>query len=168
MITPATAGPMTPAMDVDKLLRALACSNLASETTWGTSPVNAGLKKAEPAPTTAARTMKPHSGGLDTRIHTPRPSCARVRPTSEASMTIRRLKRSARTPPTRIKMTTGASPAADTKPTSLALPWRNTAKAMATGAMPVPICDADCPTKNRKKFRSLRAPTHSFILTGQA
>ena len=142
MMMPATAGPMIPAMEPDKLLSAFACSSFASETTWGTRPVRAGLKNAEPIPTAAARAMKPQSGVDARRIQAPRPSSARVRRTSDVNMTTRRLKRSAMTPPTRIRMTTGTKPAADTKPTSLAVPCFRTAKAMATGAIPVPICEA--------------------------
>ena len=116
--------------------------------TWGMRPVIAGVKKAVPAPTSASAARKPHSGGWPIRIQAASAPWAAPRRRSEESMTRRRLKRSAMTPPMRRNRTIGATSTPSTSPTWVVEPPRcKMAKDNATGNMPVPIQEVRRPMK---------------------
>src|SRR6266498_3478935 len=80
--------------------------------------------------------------------------CAAPLTTLAATMTRLRGRRSAQTPPTRMKTICGAQPAASTKPRSEAEPRSSTAKARAMGAIAVPASEMSCPAKRSRNCRS--------------
>jgi UTP--glucose-1-phosphate uridylyltransferase len=81
-----------------------------------------------------------------------------MRTRSAAIITVRRDRRSARTPPASSNATVGSRRAANTRPSALAeSETSSTAKARATGTIPSPSSDTACPANSTRKFRSRSA-----------
>ena len=114
----------------------------------GTSPSDAGPKKAEAAPKTALVTKKSGSVMWPVRSITPMNAWTTPRTRSQASITARRGRRSATTPPTSVKTTREPSPTASTPPSAtVEWPTASTAKAIATGTSASPAAEATRPSQ---------------------
>jgi len=139
--SPATAGPKTNVALWDRLISAFACCRRPRLVISGISPVEAGPKNAAAPPTTADATMSIQSWSVPAISPTATNAWAAARRPSQTSMTPRRGRRSAHTPPTRTKSTRATVNEASTSPRSPADPSRSdsTAKASATGTSASPI-----------------------------
>ncbi len=115
---------------------ALAACSSSPESSWGNSPVIAGLKNAAPVPHSADSSARASTETWPVNSKMATPDWTTKRSASALSITRRRDTRSATAPPKSKKMTMAAVPAPSTSPTWRALPWWfSTAKVMATGVI---------------------------------
>jgi hypothetical protein len=158
--TPEIVGPATNATLRERLMSAFACWRRSARTTSATKPVEAGEKKASPAPKSAKRTTScqrracPVTSSVATRAWEP------VRSTSAASITRCRGQRSATTPPRSRNTTRETNAAARTSPSADAEPVSSmTAKASATGTRLDPSAEVACPSHRSLNSRCSSAPS---------
>ncbi len=117
-------------------------------------PADAGKKNDVATPRTTCNAIRCQSCARSSSSRQAITLCAAPLTTLAATMTRLRGRRSAQTPPTRMKTICGAQPAASTKPRSEAEPRSSTAKARAMGAMAVPASEMSCPAKRNRNCRS--------------
>jgi hypothetical protein len=155
MRMPASAGPASCIDAIDIPRRAFASCSRPALTVIGVSPVDAGLKNAVPVPASACRTISSQMRAVCESSSAAVAAWMAMRATSAVSITPRRGRRSAKTPPASRKTTSGAVFAAITKPRSRADPVRSsTAQASANGVTASPSSDTSCPVKNSRNSRS--------------
>ena len=144
---------------------AFASCRLAALTVIGVSPVDAGLKNAVAVPARACKTISSQMWALCDRRSTATVAWTAMRATSAVSITARRGNRSANTPPTSRKITSGAVFAAITRPRSVGEPVRSsTAHASANGVIASPISDTNWPVKKSRNWRSWSAANGSRLI----
>src|SRR3954447_6467128 len=152
---PETAGPKTLSRFRESEISAFAPWRFCGLTVCGTSPSAAGLKNADAAPKTAAVTKKSGSVMLCVRSIAAVNASTTARTPSHASMTVRRGRRSATTPPASVKATRASVKAARTAPSAVAEPsTERTAKASATGMSASPTADETRPSQSNLNGRS--------------
>ena len=113
----------------------------SSLTASRTIPVVAGREKAAAMPNTACSKPTFQTLAVPANSSTAVTTCAEPLTRSHPIRITRRGSRSAKTPPSRRKITIGISRASSTMPRSVAPPKSSTAKASATIAMPEPSVD---------------------------
>jgi len=114
------------------------------------------MKNALPIPSTTCETASSRTVACFVSRSTPITICETNLPKSAAIITLRRLTRSATTPPISITDTCAAVRAASTIPRSVAEPMTSTANASATETTPSPRVEATVApnTKRRSRRRS--------------
>src|ERR1700722_3151693 len=157
--TPPTAGPRIDAMFSLTPIKAFACCSCSALTVWGSSPVEAGPKKAFAKPYTACRQASSQMWAEPLSKSAALAPCTPARPKSENSITAWRGRRSDHTPPMRTNTIRGSERAARIRPRSRTDPVScRTPNARATGATPSPIDEIPCPTTNSRNDLSPRTP----------
>ena len=129
------AGPAIDSTLYERPRSALASCSRALLTVSLTSPVVAGRENAPDMPNTACRSATFQTLAVPEKRRMAVPTCAAPFTRSVPTRIVRRGRRSAKTPPSRTRTTSGTSRASSTIPRSVAPPNPSTAKAMATIAM---------------------------------
>ena len=133
-------------------------------TTAGMIPEIAGLKNALAAPAIAASAASIHTPGSPVMSSAAIAPWAASRIRSVVTISARRGRRSAHTPPTSRNATSGTVRAASTIPRSVAEPVSSsTANASATPTMPSPRRETAWPRNSSRNGRSLSASKRPAI-----